>query len=1640
MFGVMASAQTTNVTTFEVKSGSQTKSVDLRHSVPANNPATLDTDGNGLPDQWEVANFGHLGVDPSADPDGDGVTNLNEYKNGTDPNDYYNGQQIQLTIVGGNNQSANSGQFNSQPFEVMVRNGAGTVLLGNAPVTFTVIQGGGQLASANTNTSPLSTERTLRTTADGIAQIFYKQPSTPNVPSQIRAAAAMAQAEFSTQSRAAVEAFYSTDFEAAEGYTLGALSGQQGWVVYNNPADVTATDFYSGAQSVVLPAGTPPSFVVTTLPTPSSASEPIVFCDFYAKLAAAQDLDSAVAFMTDSAWAVLKKVGDRGEIYVFDGDGDQIGVGWMATGFTVPLSANNQTAQWLHLTVRMNFAAQIWDLYVNGRMIAANVLSNNGSAQQLTAFVITGHTTAAVYLDHLRASYDNPLFVDADKDGMDDAWEAAHGLDPTRNDRDLDSDNDGLTNSQEFMLGTAPDKADTDGDGMSDRWEVTHGLNPIDPSDAALDRDGNGQTNLDEYRAATLLPPDAPGNLRIVSQTATQLTLAWDAAEPAPNRKIVSYDVYLNGGKICSTPALTSAVAYDPMGDSLQYYSVCAVDDDGRVSAPSNEIAAARASDPWNVDIQAKYASSGCTKNGGVALPYNRVFYADAYSLNSTYDEYSDQGQTGHFENHLSITEEYDPTNNQWNSVVTGAQDGWRTKGNQIYDTGTFHSDWELDRGNNQAILVGEDYVQDNRPLPSAHAPSFPNPQETDGPTGISITGTYTDSGDVYLFPGVTFQSTETSSVSYTKEYTDDQVVAKAMDGYRAAQGAVAGLPWPAWGWDVVANAENGTVISAGAVQFYDGRPQYLASYQDDRNRQGHLYSVGAQGAFYRLHTDNPGPVRFRWLEVFHPWHSEPDGPVDDGPPQSVLREETVAGGADGAHTADYSLPPPSSRGGIDITVLSADMVIQTPSMTPTVGAPRLFQKNAIFVGEVAQITAQNVNWWNTATAGLALAGDMSCISLVVVDPQVVASQGMVAALAQGHQVASGANLLTDSIWMNDGILAAVGLTPGTVDIAITLSIDGNSFPLHKTLSVYPKIELAVDANRDGQIKLSSEDDSDKTSADKPYRFWLNDDDDHGTSTTASLGEEHVPIVRPDYTANVISSQRDLEDFSRLWLEIRAISTALQPKADGTADLYIGLQWTSVTRGAPAIKLFRHLEPNGGTQYLTDPTVAQQQAFGQAIIDARYASDDPASSSHSIVNGTATDITFFVLPSSVFANLAGATSVVHFLWEGCSVGKGQLQVVILDKNMHIIGCGPGMWLDLANIRSMYERAIATADNTVSANGIDCTIPFPHDYTGPDNNDIPRPVMGWKAYDLGYPFQPDPNEDLQRKTYVVFVHGWRKPPEDFVNMAETTFKRMWQSGYKGRFAAFRWPTFYDNFPLGGLFTYNDSEYRAWKCGESLKQYVNQLPSGYTRDVVAHSLGNIVVGSALQRGMSVANYALLNAAVPAMCYDESAELRWWTYTTPNDDPDPGTKALAYSGQFKMLNTNVVNFYLPLDSVAGIDWDFNNRQFKPQRYDGALGYGLTGYAYDPSEPAGRRLSINFLFAFGRYLIDPHEAMPYAVQSLTRTVGVDGTTSGSVRWAVPLDTWNFGDQHSAEWDRNLQETALFYDELMFRINIFTQ
>lgn len=92
--------------------------------------------------------------------------------------------------------------------------------------------------------------------------------------------------------------------------------------------------------------------------------------------------------------------------------------------------------------------------------------------------------------------------VDSDDDGMSDTWENVHFGNLSHNGT-ADTDNDGLTDLQEYQNNTDPNKSDTDNDNIPDGWEVANNLNPNLASDAILDSDQDGVSNLNEYLEGT---------------------------------------------------------------------------------------------------------------------------------------------------------------------------------------------------------------------------------------------------------------------------------------------------------------------------------------------------------------------------------------------------------------------------------------------------------------------------------------------------------------------------------------------------------------------------------------------------------------------------------------------------------------------------------------------------------------------------------------------------------------------------------------------------------------------------------------------------------------------------------------------------------------------------------------------------------------------------------------------------------------------------------------------------------------------------------------------------------------------------------------------------------------------------------
>ena len=548
--------------------------------------------------------------------------------------------------------------------------------------------------------------------------------------------------------------------------------------------------------------------------------------------------------------------------------------------------------------------------------------------------------------------------------------------------------------------------------------------------------------------------------------------------------------------------------------------------------------------------------------------------------------------------------------------------------------------------------------------------------------------------------------------------------------------------------------------------------------------------------------------------------------------------------------------------------------------------------------------------------------------------------------------------------------------------------------------------ELMVDGNRDNALSFTdgAVHDADRTSEEKPYRFWVNDDQDAVSGTNQS--EEVTPPQLRDNQDEKIQSLRDCEDLARLWLNIGGLINGFK-----TGEFQLVLRFRNVKSGNPAIRVFRSVE-HGGRGYLTDEGWATLQStppYDQALVGT----NGP---------GIASSTSGIYIDRRFWGGLDESDPVINLLFEGVEEGLGELYFDII-KDGQRIGVSPGVWLDIKGVEKMYERAKITLDAP--------NIPAPWNSRQP-------PLLQW-AWDSSNGVSVDSNATAQT---IVYVHGWRMTYNEYLSWANTTFKRLFQVGYKGRFFSFHWPTFngenngpdpVDLFVPGGA-TYNPSEYRAWLSGPALANFVNSLPNPNARYLLAHSMGNVVAGAALRSGMIVTRYAMCNSAMAAMAYDGTLTPDDPEYQTPDTDPDVGTRqTFGLANRFNPAVTEIVNFTLPNDYALS-QWSENNKLFKPQVFpDG------THYFYSSQGTVGHKLGYVPLTDNIQYVISQPEAMAYVTKSRTRAAGARQDTGGAVVSFVNmgLGGFEFGDEHSAEWVYTTHKTYLFWKEVLKKFDL---
>lgn len=395
-----------------------------------------DADGDGLPDAWEMLNFGNLNQTASGDEEPDGLTNALELTRGTDPK-----------VADTDGDGLNDGP------EVATH-------LTNPLVADTDRDGLTDGAEVNThNTNPTLVDSDSDTYSDGFE---LAEGTNPNNAGQYPLVGTSV-GWFSGGDPGEGLDLAGTFLHSFNVGTSGAAPGPVGDAAFTDDAQ--------------------PGIVVTTQNEIANWHVPN-----YGDTANDDNLEFVMQSIRWSAAPATVNVDlsglTAGKAYklqlLF---AEQCCAG---RGFDVEVEGVLRANDFLIAGPQGGAGVTVRGSVVSVGFIATDDTANivlNGNGATSPAITDRNATLSGVTLEELN-------LPDSDSDGLIDAWEVQFfGTIGAQNGAG-DADSDGRTNQQEAMAGTYPDDADTDDDGLNDGAEVTAGTSPV-----TADTDNDGLTD-----------------------------------------------------------------------------------------------------------------------------------------------------------------------------------------------------------------------------------------------------------------------------------------------------------------------------------------------------------------------------------------------------------------------------------------------------------------------------------------------------------------------------------------------------------------------------------------------------------------------------------------------------------------------------------------------------------------------------------------------------------------------------------------------------------------------------------------------------------------------------------------------------------------------------------------------------------------------------------------------------------------------------------------------------------------------------------------------------------------------------------------------------------------------------------------
>ena len=181
---------------------------------------------------------------------------------------------------------------------------------------------------------------------------------------------------------------YETGFELEDGFQVGSLLKQEGggWTVDQGEASIDSDVGRKNSQALVIKPSEPFGQVSLHLERPRGGT--IVFSDFWVKPVAAEG-ESEEFVDAEGAITGFFKIDGKGQFHVLDGNGERGGE-WKTAGETLFVDESGLIENLVRVTLRQDFGAKTWDLYLDGQLTYADLGFWDDSVQSQSRFTPDG--------------------------------------------------------------------------------------------------------------------------------------------------------------------------------------------------------------------------------------------------------------------------------------------------------------------------------------------------------------------------------------------------------------------------------------------------------------------------------------------------------------------------------------------------------------------------------------------------------------------------------------------------------------------------------------------------------------------------------------------------------------------------------------------------------------------------------------------------------------------------------------------------------------------------------------------------------------------------------------------------------------------------------------------------------------------------------------------------------------------------------------------------------------------------------------------------------------------------------------------------------------------------------------------------